>query len=227
MGRSSVRRLSVVDDRPLRDAVADAVRSAILSGELPPGTRVPEEQLALDRGVSRVPVREALLRLAGEGFVVLSPGRGATVAAPAVEKTLELMEIRRSLELLGVRRAAQARGGQQAAELTRVVRLGTRALAAGQHHKLPPMVDRFHELLTAASGNQELVAMLANLRLRVGWMFSVDVETRSVTAWQEHAAILAAVLGGDPDLAATLTDTHVRHDEGLLRAMATDQAPAS
>ena len=215
------------EDRPLRDVVADALRTAILTGDLQPGTRVPEEQLASDKGVSRVPVREALQMLAAEGFVVLSPRRGATVASPGAEKALELMEIRRSLELLAVRRAAEARGGKQASDLTRVVRQAERAVTAGQLNKLPSLVDEFHGLLTAASGNEELVDVLANLRLRVSWMFSVDLDTRSVAAWDEHAAILSCVLEGDREGAERLMDVHVRHDEMLLRAKVAEQAISS
>ncbi|BEP14231.1 GntR family transcriptional regulator [Acidothermaceae bacterium B102] len=209
--------------RPLRDLVADAVRSAILTGELQPGTRVPEEQLASDRGVSRVPVREALQMLATEGLVVLSPRRGATVAMPDMEKALELMEIRRALELLGVRRAADARGGRQAEDMARVVSLAGKAVSAGRLHELPALVEEFHALLTAASGNEELIAVLANVRMRVGWMFSVDLDIRSVTAWDEHAAILRCVLDGDATGAVRLMDTHVSHDEMLLRAKAASQ----
>jgi DNA-binding GntR family transcriptional regulator len=214
-------------DRPLRDVVADALRSAILTGGLPPGTRVPEEQLASNRGVSRVPVREALQMLAAEGFVVLSPRRGATVASPGAEKALELMEIRRTLEVLAVRRAAEARGGKQAAGMSRVVSAAGRAVSAGQLTKLPALVDEFHGLLTAASGNEELVVVLANLRLRVAWMFSVDLDTRSVTAWDEHAAILSCVLEGDAEGAARLMDQHVRVDELLLRARVAEQTAPS
>ena len=214
-------------DRPLRDLVADAVRSEIISGALPPGTRVREEQLALDHGVSRVPVREALQKLAGEGFLTLSPRRGATVSTPSPTKAVEVMEIRRSLELLAVRRAAEVKGGAFAGELHRVVTAGTRALASRQHRKLPPLVDRFHALIAAASGNQELVELLDNLRSRVSWMFSVDVETRSDTAWSEHGAILDAVLAGDADLAVRLMDSHVERDETLFRAKASERpAPA-
>ncbi|MDX6255480.1 MAG: hypothetical protein QOJ11_1814 [Frankiales bacterium] len=209
-------------DRPLRDLVADAVRAEITSGALPPGTRVREEQLALDHGVSRVPVREALQKLAGEGFLTLSPRRGATVSTPTPTKAIEVMEIRRSLELLAVRKAAEARGGELAGELVTVVSAGSRALAAGQHRKLPPLVDRFHALVTAASGNQELMVLLGNLRGRVGWMFAVDVETRSDVAWSDHSAILEAVLAGEPDLAVRLMDTHVERDELLFRAKAAE-----
>jgi DNA-binding GntR family transcriptional regulator len=209
-------------DRPLRDLVADAVRAEIISGALPPGTRVREEQLALDHGVSRVPVREALQKLAGEGFLTLSPRRGAMVSTPSPTKAVEVMEIRRSLELLAVRRAAEVRGGAFAGDLTKVVLAGSRALTARQHRRLPALVDRFHGLVAAASGNQELVVLLDNLRSRVSWMFAVDVETRSDIAWSEHAAILDAVLAGEADLAVRLMDTHVEHDELLFRAKASE-----
>jgi DNA-binding GntR family transcriptional regulator len=210
------------DDRPLRDLVADAVRAEILSGVLPPGTRVREEQLALDHGVSRVPVREALQKLAGEGFLTLSPRRGATVSTASPAKAVEVMEIRRSLELLAVRRTAEVRGGELAAELVKVVDAGSLALAARDHRRLPPLVERFHDLVAAASGNQELIVLLAGLRSRLGWMFAVDDETRSNHAWSEHAAILDAVLDGDPDLAVRLMDAHLEVDELVLRARASE-----
>ena len=209
-------------DRPLRDVVADAVRAEITSGALPPGTRVREEQLALDHGVSRVPVREALQKLAHEGFLTLSPRRGATVATPSPKKAIEVMEIRRSLELLSVRLAAEVRGGDVAGELSKVVQAGSRAVATRQHRRLPPLVDRFHGLIAVASGNQELVGLLDNLRSRVGWMFAVDVETRSEIAWNEHAAILDAVLAGEVELAVRLMDSHVERDELLFRARASE-----
>lgn len=214
-------------DRPLRDLVADAIRADIISGALPPGTRVREEQLALDHGVSRVPVREALQRLAGEGFLTLSPRRGATVTTPSPAKTIELMQIRRALELLAVRGAAEERGGPVRAELVKVVDAGSRAAAAGQHRKLPPLVDRFHALLTEAAGNQELIVLLTNVRSRVSWMFAVEIESRAAVSWAEHAAILDAVLAGDPDLAAVLMDEHVRHDETLLRSRLVEPADGS
>ncbi len=210
------------EDRPLRDLVADALRFEITSGALPPGSRVREEQLALDHGVSRVPVREALQRLAGEGFLSLSPRRGATVNTPSAEKTLELMQIRGSLELLAVRRAADERGGAVASELVKVVKSGTRAAEAGQLRKLPALVDRFHALVTEASGNQELIVLLANVRSRVSWMFAVDLESRSTVSWSEHAGILEAVLAGDAKLAAQRMSAHVAHDEQLLRSRVAD-----
>ncbi|MDQ1681360.1 MAG: hypothetical protein QOI42_2219 [Frankiaceae bacterium] len=206
--------------RPLRDVVTDAVRDHIASGLLLPGTRIREEQLAEDYGVSRVPVREALQALAREGYLVLAPRRGATVATPSPRTALEVMEIRRALEVLATRRAAASGGGPVARSLARVVEQGQRTLDAGQHRKLPPLIDRFHALVAEASGSQELVATLSNLRARVRWMFAVDVDTRSDKSWDDHAVICAAIVAGDVERAAALMDEHVLRDETLYRARA-------
>src|SRR3977135_4353949 len=100
--------------RPLRDVVADGLRAQIVSGALAPGTRIREERIAIEHGVSRVPGREAVQRLEQEGFLVLTPRRSATVATPSARRVLELMEIRTNLEVLAARLAARRGGGPQA-----------------------------------------------------------------------------------------------------------------
>jgi DNA-binding GntR family transcriptional regulator len=209
--------------RPLRDVVAQALRDGIAAGRLLPGTRIREEQLAEDYGVSRVPVREALQALAHEGYLVLAPRRGATVAMPSPAAALGVMEIRRALEVLAARRAAVVRGGVVAKDLRRVLADGARALRTGKHAELPGLVDRFHALVADASANDELVELLANLRARVRWMFAVDVDTRSEVSWDDHAQICAAILAGDAEQAATLMDAHVQRDEQLYRARSTSE----
>ncbi len=205
--------------RSLRDVIADRLRDEIIDGVLPPGTRIREERIAEAEGVSRIPVREALQRLEAEGFLVLTPRRGATVATPSPERALETMEIRRALEVMAVRRAASARGGECVNELTALVRKGLRAVERRRHTEIPELIDRFHHLVAVASGNQELVELLAQLRSRVRWMFEVDVEHRSEGSWAEHSAILDAILAGDERAAVKLMDGHVARDELLYRAM--------
>lgn len=206
--------------KPLREVVSDALRGRIVSGVLPPGTRVREEALADEFGVSRVPVREALQRLEGEGYLVLTPRRGATVAAPSPDRALEVMEVRRVLEVLAVRRAAADRGAAVVDELRRVVRDGQRAVARRDHAVIPELIDRFHALVALGSGNGELVELLTFLRHRVRWMFEVDLDDRSEKSWSDHAAILEAIASGEADVAAELMDRHVARDEVLYRAKA-------
>jgi DNA-binding GntR family transcriptional regulator len=211
--------MSATDPKPLRDQIADRLRTQIIAGELEPGTRIREERIAEDQGVSRVPVREAIQRLEGEGYLVLTPRRGATVAAPSRERALEVMDVRRALENLAAQRAAAARGGAVAHELVTLVQRGLAATARRRHADIPALIDRFHELVAMASGNAELVALLDQLRVRVRWMFEVDLEHRSVGSWADHEAILDAILAGDEKRAVKLMDAHVAKDEHLYRQM--------
>src|SRR5690606_2315410 len=84
--------------QPLREAVQDAIRAAIVEGRYPPGERLLEDQLAQELGVSRNPVREALHALSTEGFVVIEPRRGARVATVSRQRAGELFEVREVLE---------------------------------------------------------------------------------------------------------------------------------
>jgi DNA-binding GntR family transcriptional regulator len=205
--------------RPRRDGVADTLRNQILSGVLPAGTRLREEQIAADLGVSRVPVREALLGLEQEGYLVIRPRRGAVVATPSPTRALEVMEIRRSLEVLAARRAAVHRGGAVAAEFEDLMAWADAAITEHDHDGMPELIDRFHELVAIASGNEALVELLEQLRSRVRWMFEVDLEHRSHTQWADHAEILDAILAGDAETAAARMDEHVARDESLYQAM--------
>jgi DNA-binding GntR family transcriptional regulator len=91
--------------RSLREQVADRLRHDVLAGELPPGAHLRETELAGRFGVSRGPVRDALLQLAQEGWLVLAPHCGATVASPAPEAILPLIRAqRRMLERFALRR---------------------------------------------------------------------------------------------------------------------------
>ena len=208
------------DRQPRRDHVANALRTQILSGALPAGTRLREEQIAADYGVSRVPVREALLGLEQEGYLVIRPRRGATVASPSPTRALEVMEIRRTLEVLAARRAAERRGGVVAEELKELTARAAEAVEQQQHAEMPALIDQFHALVAVASDSEALVELLDQLRSRVGWMFEVDLEERSHTQWAEHEEILDAILAGDADGAAARMDEHVATDESLYRTKA-------
>jgi DNA-binding GntR family transcriptional regulator len=202
--------------KPLRDVVADDLRQQIITGALRPGQRVREDDVAAIHGVSRVPAREAVLRLANEGYLELAPFRGAVVASPSPRRTRDAMQVRRALESMAARLAADHRGGPASTELIRLVQRGNRAVAAGNHAALPDLTNQFHDLVARASGNDDLADLLGQVREKVAWMFSVDLHGRSEGSWADHAAILQAVLDGDSEAAASRMDIHVRKDEQLF-----------
>ncbi|HEY3736082.1 MAG TPA: GntR family transcriptional regulator [Jatrophihabitans sp.] len=201
----------------LRDVIADDIRTRIVSGLIKPGRRIREDEVAADHGVSRVPVREALQKLEAEGFLTLTPYRGATVSVPSPELALRAMEVRRALEVMAARLAARVRGGASASQLEKVMEKGNRAVAAKRFSQIPELVTQFHELVAVASGNPEIVELLALYRGKVDWMFSHDLEHRAEGEWDDHAAILDAILDGNEDRAGDRMDGHVLKDETAAR----------
>jgi len=156
------------------EAIADAIRSAIVTGRVKPGERIVEDVVAEEHDVSRVPVREALRRLEAEGFITLTPHRGATVVAPSRREGLELLAVRRGLEVLAARLASERRGEGYERQLLETVEQETEAshrhdVEAGLRLSL-----HFHEVVRLASGNEQLRVMLSRLVERISWVFELD-----------------------------------------------------
>ena len=92
---------------PLRDVVFNTLRQAILRGELKPGERLMEIQLANKLGVSRTPIREAIRKLELEGLVLMIPRKGAEVAEITEKNMRDVLEVRKALEELAVQLACE------------------------------------------------------------------------------------------------------------------------
>ncbi len=194
---------------PLRERVTEQIRTAILSGRLRPGERLVEESLAEDFRVSRNPVREALRSLAAEGLVVLTPRRGAAVANFTPEEGREMIEVRAMLEAMNARLAARRRAPEMLAALRQVLAEGRAKARSGGARELVRLNGRFHDLLAAAGRNRILGDLMRSLRERTNLVFAPLNAGRAAQNWEEHAAILEAVIAGDEELAALLASRHV------------------
>jgi len=194
---------------PLGQVVVDALREAILLAKYKPGERLVEDRLAGDMGVSRVPIREALRVLATEGLVEIAPRRGATVAALSRDAAREMIEVRATLEGLNARLAARRRPPETAAGLEGVLDTGNRAAAKGDAATLHALNARFHDLLANAGGNLVLGEIMRTLRTRTTPFFATMSRKRAKEIWEEHAAIVSAVIVGDEELAELLAARHV------------------
>lgn len=185
-------------DESTGDSIAFTLREDILAGRLTAGERLVEEAIAKQFGVSRVPVREALTRLQSEGFVSIVRYRGATVSETLAQDSRELLQIRRGLEVLAAQLAAQNRGGDAAEALA--------AIAEDKPHgELAP----FHELVATASGNRQLVEMLAQINRRVQWGFGHNPEA----SISDHRILAAAIVNGSVVASGYLMDEHLQRDE--------------
>jgi len=195
---------------PLRLAVTDAIRDHIVDGTYPPGSRLFEESLAAELGVSRNPIREAFQILAAEGFVILEPRRGARVASIDGRRATELFEVRAGLEGLVAELAARKRTAESVTELRAIVSEGQRVADAGDLQRLPRLNTRFHEHLADIAGNELLTSMLGQLSGIIRWIYAERLEARVLGSWHEHTLIAEAVAEGDHVEARRLATQHVQ-----------------
>lgn len=183
-----------------------AILRSISEGDLAPGTRLMQEELAASLGVSRQPVLQALRLLKQDGFVIDAGRRGLMVAPVAAELITQVYQLRGALDALAARLAAE----RHAALDERLVSQGVRA-AAGK--SVSAMIDAdiaFHNAIYAASGNP-LIADSANrhwahIRRAMGEVLRTEGIRKSV--WDEHAAIAAAIAAGAPARAERLSSDH-------------------
>jgi DNA-binding GntR family transcriptional regulator len=199
----------------LSEVVAARLREQILRRDYKPGARLVEGRLADVLGVSRIPVREALRLLASEGLVEITPRRGATVASLSPGAAREMVEVRATLEGLNARLAARHRDPLVLAGIQEVLAAGSDAARAGESGQLVALNARFHDLLAAAGNNSILGDLMRSLRDRTSLVFAVFDNTTARQTWEEHAAILQAVMAGDEDLAALLATRHVMNAGAL------------
>lgn len=190
----------------LVDQVYTSLLNAISVGEMAPGARLTQEELAEQLAVSRQPVLQALRLLKRDGLVVDAPGRGLMVAPLDSGLIAQLYEVRSVLDGLAARLAAQAK----AVIPQGVIDAGRRAVTA---EKVGPMLDAdiaFHQAIYTASGNA-LIAESAgrhwrHIRRASGAMLQVAGARAAI--WDEHEAILQAIARGDAARAERLARSH-------------------
>ena len=196
------------------EAVLDAIKRAILAGELRPGQSLVETELAQLLGVSKTPVREALKTLAGAGLVTMSAYRGATVRAIDPASAAAIYDLRLLLEPEAVRRAV-GRGAAEASPVQASWASADAALAASDaatDQAQRSLANReFHRALYLACGNSLLVKTLDDLRDQTALVSALSWE--QAPSWQqeaaEHQAILAAARRGAATEAAALLRAHI------------------
>ena len=149
---------------PLRDVVFNTLRQAILRGELKPGERLMEIQLANKLGVSRTPIREAIRKLELEGLVNMVPRKGAEVADITEKSLRDVLEVRKALEELSVQLACEKITEEEIEELKRVAERFKDTLDDQDVTKIAEADVAFHDVIYTATDNQKLILLLNNLR---------------------------------------------------------------
>jgi DNA-binding GntR family transcriptional regulator len=195
----------------LRDAVIRLIEEALLMGELSPGSRIVEAELARQAGISRGPVREAIQQLVGEGVLVQYPSRGTFVVQWTPQAVGEAYTLRAVLERLAIQEAAKRAKPEDIAQLQAIVDEMAVHARDGDNRALVRLDVRFHEQLYALSGHSLLQEVLARLRRRLyalmgmdeGYMLHKDEMAR------DHQRIVDALRAGDPALAGEVISAHI------------------
>ena len=149
---------------PLRDVVFNTLRQAILRGELKPGERLMEIQLANKLGVSRTPIREAIRKLELEGLVLMIPRRGAEVAEITEKNLRDVLEVRCALEELAVQLACDRIDEEGLQNLRQAAGHFREVLDSDDITKIAEADVAFHDVIFAATDNRRLIQLLNNLR---------------------------------------------------------------
>ncbi len=200
--------------------VRDAILEEIASGAIAPGDRIIQEQIAQALGVSRQPVQQALVLLRNQGVLQDAPGRGLLVAPLDPVHVQHMYDIRAAIEGLAARRAAET-GAERAAKAgPALIEAGRKAVAAGSVAKMIAADMRFHEFLYALSGNPliepALETHLTYTQRVMGEVLVRDEKPRDI--WDQHEAILKAIVKGDGERAESLVRAHLTQASGFMVA---------
>ena len=190
---------------PLRDVVFNTLRQAILRGELKPGERLMEIQLANKLGVSRTPIREAIRKLELEGLVLMIPRKGAEVAEITEKNMRDVLEVRKALEELAVQLACEKITAEEIEEMKKAAEEFKMILKSREADV------RFHDIIYMATDNQKLILLLNNLREQM-YRYRVEYLKREEAHPQliaEHAAIIEYISKGEKKAATDVMCKHI------------------
>lgn len=229
MNREKLSTINLEGYQPLRDMVFDVLMNAIMRGQLSPGERLLEVQLAEEMGVSRTPVREAIRRLELEGFVVMLPRKGAYVAGLSIDDVENVYEIRTALETLAVRLAAQRMVDEDYRQLDELVERMQATWQEGDVDAWVKLDANFHELLYRFSRNDRLVQLMSNVmeqisRYRILSLANVEVRHNSLA---EHQEVISALRLRDSEEAAAAAARHIENTKLSLVKMLENKFAAS
>lgn len=205
--------LDLHNHRPLREIVYEELKRQILVGEIAPGTRMMEVDLAEEMGVSRTPVREAIRKLEKEGLVTIEPRRGAYASDISIKDILDVLEVRQNLEGMAASLAARKVTEEEKQDFIRANAAYKAAILSGNTDEIIKNDEYFHQLIVNYSDNKTLTQLLSQvqeLALRFRYIYYDDF-SRYERMPKEHEEIEEAILSGDIAKAKIVAEEHVAH----------------
>lgn len=210
---------------PLRDVVFNTLREAILKGDLKPGERLMELQLAAKLGVSRTPIREAIRMLEQEGLAVTIPRKGAEVAKMTEKDMQDVLQVREALDELAASIACELITEEELWTLAQSMQDFENSIRTKDVKSIAEMDEKFHDIIYQATGNPKLVNILNNLREQM-YRYRVEYlkdEKNYPLLLEEHRAIVEAFTHKNKERATECMRQHVVNQAVAVTAIIREQ----
>lgn len=210
---------------PLRDVVFNTLREAILKGELKPGERLMELQLAAKLGVSRTPIREAIRMLEQEGLAVTIPRKGAEVARMTEKDMQDVLQIRDALDELAASIASEQITPEELEDLKCAMHEFEESTKTGDIKRIAETDVKFHDIIYHATRNPKLENMLSNLREQM-YRYRVEYlkdEKNYPVLFREHSQIVEGLCAKDKEKVTIAMHRHVENQAAAVKEMIREQ----
>ena len=196
---------------PLAKMAYEALRNSILTGELQPGEVHNEMRLAKQLGISRTPVREALLELSSQGLVTFLPRKGVIVNHPTPRDVMELFEVRKAIELAAMEKVSRAGTAIDLRPLEKSLSDQRKALKKQDFLAYLEADRLFHATLSQMADNRRMVAILENIRdlIQLIGYHALVTEGRGEAVIEEHEQVLEALNRKNPTAARKALERHL------------------
>jgi DNA-binding GntR family transcriptional regulator len=205
----------------LASDVADILRDTITNGELPPGTRLVEQDVSQQLGISRGPLREALRLLETEGLVNSYPGRGSFVAELSEKDIVEIYSLRTILEEMAIRLASRKSSSEDLMELEKILEDMFRAANEDNHVQVLNLDLHFHHKIWEMADHARLEEFLREIAVQAKMYIAVQTSMYDdlPTGISDHKTILTHLKAGNEDAAVETIRLHLREAEASLRTL--------
>lgn len=204
---------------PLRDVVFHTLRAAIMRGDLKPGERLMELQLAAKLGVSRTPIREAIRMLEQEGLAITIPRKGAEVARMTEKDMEDVLQIRVTLEELAGRVACEKITPEELHQLEAAMKDFDEKTKTGDLIEIAKADEIFHDIIYKAADNAQLMYLVGKLREKM-YRYRVEYlkdESTYVTLVKEHKEIFYGLQNNDVEYVCTMIRQHLANQEITMK----------
>ena len=210
-------RIRIDNHMTLRERIVSSIRTAIVNGQLRPGTRIAEPELAERFGISRTPIREAFRQLESEGFISVIPRKGAIVASFSAQDVANFYDLKMILEGYAARMATMTLTESELTKMETINRQMETASAKKDLRRVLDLHNEFHDIFLRACGNEKLHQIVQNMVMQFQrFRLVLAMPGRVEGSIDKHLEIIDAFRRRDPALAEKLVQQNALYGKNIL-----------